>query len=88
MDLGWKVFLPALMAYIMLMAVAIFALDAAGVPVGLGFSAALLGLNLVLMLIFLYVLDRGRLVRGSTAKTRAMPAAAAATVAAIGSEGD
>ena len=88
MDLGWKVFIPALMAYIMLMAVAIFALDEAGVRVGLGFSAALLGLNLVLMLLFLYVLDRGRLVRGSTAKTRKTPETGAATVPAIGSEGD
>ena len=63
MDLGWKVFIPALMAYIMLMAVAIFALDAAGVTRRPRFSAALLGLNFVLMLIFLFVLDRGRLVR-------------------------
>ena len=75
------------MAYIMLMAVAIFALDSAGVQVGLGFSAALFGLNFVLMLIFLYVLDRGRLVRGATAKTRATPGAGAATAAAIGKRG-
>ena len=65
MDLGWKVFIPAFMAYIMLMAVAIFALDAAGIPVGLVFSAALFGVNLVLGLVCLFVLDRGRLVRGS-----------------------
>jgi NADH-quinone oxidoreductase subunit H len=84
MNLGWKVFVPALMAYIMLMAVAIFALDVAGVAVGLRFSAALFGLNFVLMLIFLFVLDRGRLVMGATARTRAVPGAAAATA----SEGD
>ena len=88
MDLGWKVFIPALMAYIMLMAVAIFALDSAGVQVGLGFSAALFALNFVLMLIFLFVLDRGRLVRGATARTRATSGAGATTAAATVSEGD
>ncbi len=88
MDLGWKVFIPALMAYIMLMAVAIVALDSAGVPVGLGFSAALFGLNFVLMLIFLFVLDRGRLVRGATARTRATPGAGAATASATVGEGE
>jgi NADH-quinone oxidoreductase subunit H len=88
MDLGWKVFIPALMVYIMLMAVAIFALDSAGVAVGLGFSASLFGINLVLMLIFLYVIDRGRLVRGATAKTRARPGTTTAAAAATVSEGD
>jgi hypothetical protein len=72
------------MAYIMLMAIAIFALDSAGVPVGLGFSAALFGLNFVLVLIGLFMLDRGRLVRGATAQTRAMRGGSAATA----SEGD
>jgi NADH-quinone oxidoreductase subunit H len=88
MDLGWKVFIPALMAYIMLTAIAIFGLDSAGVPVGLGFSAALFGLNFVLVLIGLFVLDRGRLVRGATARTRATPGVEAATAAATVSEGD
>jgi len=88
MDLGWKIFIPALMAYIMLMAIAIFGLDSAGVPVGLGFSAALFGLNFVLVLIGMFVLDRGRLVRGATARTRATPGVGAATAAATVSEGD
>jgi NADH-quinone oxidoreductase subunit H len=88
MDLGWKVFIPALMAYIMLMAVAIYALDSAGIPVGRSFSAALFGVNFVLMLIFLFVLDRGRLVRGATARTRRTAEAGAATVVLRGSEGD
>jgi NADH-quinone oxidoreductase subunit H len=88
MDLGWKVFIPALMAYIMLMAVAIFALDAAGVEVGLVFSAVLLGINFVLALILLFVVDRGRLIRGATAKTRNVPRAEAAAASVGGSEGD
>jgi NADH-quinone oxidoreductase subunit H len=88
MDLGWKVFIPALMVYIMLMAVAIFALDAADVSVGLGFSAALFGLNLILMLFFLYVIDSGRLVRGATARTRKKHRSRHAAMAASGSEED
>jgi NADH-quinone oxidoreductase subunit H len=88
MDLGWKVFIPALMAYIMLMAVAIFVLDAVGIPVGPVFSAALLGINFVLALIGLFVLDRGRLVRGATARTRKRPETGAASFAASGSKGD
>jgi len=73
MDLGWKVFLPSLMVYIMLTAVAVFVLDRAEIA-GPAFAGALFGLNLLLMLIFLYVLDRGRLVRGATARTRTAPA--------------
>jgi NADH-quinone oxidoreductase subunit H len=88
MDLGWKVFIPALMVYIMLMAAAILALDSAGIAVGRSFAAALFGINLVLMLIFLYGLDRGRLVRGATASTRRTAETRAATVVLRGSEGD
>jgi NADH-quinone oxidoreductase subunit H len=88
MDLGWKVFIPALMAYIMLMAVAIFALDEVGISEGLVFSAVLLGVNLVLALLCLFVLDRGRLVRGATARTRKGPETDPAGLAASGSEGD
>jgi len=61
------------MLYIMLTAVAVFVLDRAQI-VGPAFAGALFGLNLLLMLIFLYLLDRGRLVRGATAKTRAATA--------------
>ncbi|MBT8478253.1 MAG: NADH-quinone oxidoreductase subunit H, partial [Gemmatimonadetes bacterium] len=88
MDLGWKVFIPALMAYIMLMAVAIYALDTAGIEVGIAYSAALLGINFALALILLFLVDRGRLVRGATAKTRNRARAEAAAAAAGGSEGD
>ncbi len=88
MDLGWKVFIPALMGYILLMGAAIVALDAAGVPVGRTFAGALFAVNLVLMLVFLYGLDRGRLVRGATASTRTAPGARTVSATAAGSEGD
>ncbi len=70
MDLGWKVFLPALMAYIMVTASAVYGLDALGVQTGPVFAAALFGLNLVLLVAFLFLLDRGRLIHGATARTR------------------
>jgi len=88
MDLGWKVFLPALMGYIMLMALAVYLLDAAGVTPGVGFSGALLGFNALLLLILLFVLDRGRLIRGATARTRRVGAERRTVAATIGSEGD
>lgn len=70
MDLGWKVFIPALMAYIMLIAAAVYGLDAIGMTVGPTYAFALFALNVVLMLLLMFVLDRGRLVRGATARTR------------------
>ncbi len=75
MDLGWKVFIPMLMGYIMLMGLAMYLLDEAGVPVGLGYSGALLVLNFVLMAILLWAVDRGTIVRGATANTRRRPGA-------------
>jgi NADH-quinone oxidoreductase subunit H len=85
MDLGWKVFLPALMGYIMLTAVAVYLLDAAGVTPGVPFSAALFAFNLLLMVIFIFLLDRGRLIRGAAARSRRARRAVTAT---SGSEGD
>jgi NADH-quinone oxidoreductase subunit H len=88
MDLGWKVFLPSLMGYIMLMAVAVYLLDSAGVTPGARFSAALLAFNLLLLGIFLFVLDRGRLIRGAAAKSRRAAEPRRAITATSGSEGD
>ena len=85
MDLGWKVFLPALMGYIMLTAVAVYLLDSAGVTPGVAFSGALFAFNLVLVVIFIFLLDRGRLIRGAAARSRRAQRTAAA---ASGSEGD
>jgi len=78
MDLGWKVFIPLLMGYIMLMGLAIYLLDSLGVPSGLKYSAALIGLNVVLMVILVWVVDRGSVVKGATARTRRAPGTAPA----------
>jgi NADH-quinone oxidoreductase subunit H len=80
MDLGWKVFLPALMGYIMLTALVVYLLDSAGIEVGLLYSGGLFAVNLMLMLLFLFVLDRGALVSGATAKTRRSPRELAAEI--------
>jgi NADH-quinone oxidoreductase subunit H len=82
MDLGWKVFLPLLMGYILLTGLAMYLLDGAGVPVGLRYSAILTAINLVLMAILLWGLDRGAIVQGGTARTRVMRGRSRPAVAA------
>jgi NADH-quinone oxidoreductase subunit H len=68
MSLGWKVMLPTALAYIVIVASAILGLDYAGVPRGRGFGLAMFGLNVVLVVMLFFVLDRGRLI--SPAQTR------------------
>ncbi len=65
MNLGWKVFLPLLMVYIMGMAVLIYALDAAGVATGPTYALILAGANLLLMIVLVLFIDRGLTVRGA-----------------------
>lgn len=73
MDLGWKVFIPLLMGYILLMGVAMYLLDSAGIQPGYRYSAILFGLNLILMVILVWVVDRGSVVKGATARSRRPP---------------
>lgn len=62
MALGWKVLLPLVLAYIVLVAGAVVGLQVAGfAPSTWQFSAAMFGLNVVVMLVVLFVLDRGRI---------------------------
>lgn len=65
MNLGWKVFLPLLMVYIMGMAVLIYALDAAGVATGPTYALILAGANLLVMIVLVLFVDRGLTVRGA-----------------------
>jgi NADH-quinone oxidoreductase subunit H len=62
MSLGWKFMIPLALTYIVIMASAVLALDAAGVRDGWQSGAALVALNVVLGAIVFYILDRGRLV--------------------------
>ena len=72
MDLGWKIMLPAALAAVVVTAATILALDAAGVEMTRlywGFvplyGAALAVVNLLMLAIVLWVMDRGRTLQGS-----------------------
>jgi NADH-quinone oxidoreductase subunit H len=68
MALGWKILLPLSLAYIVIIAGVILALDAAGVPRGWMYGAALFGVNLVMMLLLVLGLDRGRIISPATTR--------------------
>ncbi|MBI3566817.1 MAG: NADH-quinone oxidoreductase subunit NuoH [Gemmatimonadetes bacterium] len=62
MSLGWKFMLPVALAYVAIIAAAVVALDRAGFTRGHKFGAVLFGLNLVLVVVLFFILDRGRVV--------------------------
>jgi NADH-quinone oxidoreductase subunit H len=70
MSLGWKVALPLILAYIVIIASATLGLDALGIPRGPVYGAALLGLNVVLVVIIAVVIDRGRLISPASTRVR------------------
>ena len=69
MSLGWKILLPTALAYIVVMASAIVGLQYAGfAPSSWQYSGALFGLNVLLVLLLFFVLDRGRLVSPASSR--------------------
>ena len=70
MELGWKIMLPVALAYIMVIAIAVWLLDRAGITFGTGYGLALFGVSLVATVAFLMGLDRGRLLAGSREQRR------------------
>ncbi len=67
MSLGWKVLLPQMLGYIVIMAGAVLALDAAGVSKASRFGLSpytliLFALNVVIVGLLFFVLDRGRVI--------------------------
>ncbi len=63
MALGWKILLPLALSYIVIMGGAVVGLQIAGIPQSSWkFSGALFAMNVVLVLLLLFVLDRGRIV--------------------------
>jgi NADH-quinone oxidoreductase subunit H len=63
MSLGWKLLLPVALTYIVIMASAIVGLQSAGfAPRSWQYSGALFGMNVVLVLVLLFFLDRGRII--------------------------
>jgi NADH-quinone oxidoreductase subunit H len=65
MSLGWKVLLPLMMVYIMVMAGLIFALDSAGLATGPTSGLILGAVNLLLLIVLVFAVDRGVLIRGA-----------------------
>ena len=69
MSLGWKVLLPTALAYIVVIASAVLGLQIAGFgPASWQFNAAMFGLNVLIMLIVLFALDRGRIVSPASSR--------------------
>ena len=68
MALGWKVLLPLSLGYIVVVAGVILALEAAGIRRGLMFGAALFGVNVVVMVLVVLGLDRGRVISPATTR--------------------
>ena len=69
MSLGWKFMLPTALAYIVIAASAILALDAAGVArTSKAFLGSMMGINLVLVVLLFVVLDRGRLISPASSR--------------------
>src|SRR5258705_7324501 len=72
MALGWKVMLPLALAYVTLLATAIWVLhEQLGWRYDTRFALALFGMNVLIAVPVLFVLDRGRLIAGSVAEERA-----------------
>jgi NADH-quinone oxidoreductase subunit H len=92
MALGWKILLPLSLAYIVIIAGVVLALDAARVPRDWRFGAALFGVNVVVMLVVVLGLDRGRVISPATTRVgsgelgrlRTLPHRRAATAAEVG----
>ncbi len=63
MSLGWKVLLPMVLVYITAVASITLGLDAAGiVRTSMAFKGAMMGMNVVFVVLVFFVLDRGRLI--------------------------
>ena len=68
MSLGWKVLLPMTLAYIIVVAAAVLGLDMANVPRDWHFALSMLALNVVIMVLVFWVLDRGRIVSPASSR--------------------
>jgi NADH-quinone oxidoreductase subunit H len=68
MSLGWKVLLPMTLGYIVVVAAAVLGLDMAHVPRDWHFALSMLALNVVIMVLVFWVLDRGRIVSPASSR--------------------
>ncbi|MBI4520114.1 MAG: NADH-quinone oxidoreductase subunit NuoH [Gemmatimonadetes bacterium] len=65
MHLGWKVMIPTALAYIMLIGGTILVLDALRTPYGFTYGLVLTAVSLVATGLFVFVLDRDRIIGGA-----------------------
>jgi len=70
MSLGWKVMLPLALAYIVIIAAAILALDSAGIKEGAMYASILGAINMALVVILFAIMDRGRIVSPAYGRAR------------------
>jgi len=73
MHLGWKVMLPTALAYVMVVAGTILVLDTLGVEFGFLFGAALTAVSLICTAIFVFYLDRDRIIGGAAVRRKEEP---------------
>jgi len=80
MHLGWKVILPTALAYIIVVATTVLVLDSMGISYGLVYGLILTAVNLLCLGIFLWLVDRDRVIGGAEpygkpiGRTGALPA--------------
>jgi NADH-quinone oxidoreductase subunit H len=67
MDLGWKLMLPTILVGVVVTAGTILALDIYGVEYGLVYGLVLTAVNGAMLAIFLWIMDRGRVLSGGYA---------------------
>jgi NADH-quinone oxidoreductase subunit H len=70
MSLGWRFMLPLALAYIVVIAGVTLALDAAGVHRGPLFGLMLFAVNVVLIVLLFFILDRGRVISPASVRAR------------------
>ncbi|HEY2804652.1 MAG TPA: NADH-quinone oxidoreductase subunit NuoH [Gemmatimonadales bacterium] len=70
MDLGWKILLPTALGYVMVVAVASWALIETGIGLGSKGMLVLSGVNIILAGVLFFILDRGRVVGGASRRAR------------------
>jgi len=70
MQLGWKVMLPTALAYMMVVAGSVLVLNELGLPWGFLYGLVLTGVSAICTAIFVFFLDRGRIMSGAGASRR------------------
>ena len=74
MSLGWKVLLPLMLGYVMLVGLAIYVIEqGAGVTDPRVKALLLFGMNLVLGYAVFVLLDRGVVIRGGSSRPQPLP---------------